>query len=367
MVKNRKYRNALLVVGVLILVSIIYILVHGGRNNHKQEVSIGFIMSGSCSESGWNGRHYQGIREACDELEVELLVKENIDEFSGECEQAVRDLVDEGAQMIFLSSYGYSEEVKDVVAQYPEINFYANSPDYYTENMSTYFARMYQARYLAGIVAGMQTKTNEIGYVAAMPNNEVNRGINAFALGVRSVNTDARVVVTWTGSWDDAQTETMKTQQLIEEVGVDVVTYHQNQANVAVAADQAGIQSIGYHEAVTGLSSGYLTAVVCDWERIYHEIIKEFLRGNGNVEIKYWMGIEKQAVDLTQYSELVSQETRQMVENARNQMLAGQDVFSEMIYDTEGNLRCSTSEIIADIVLWEQMDWYVEGVEFYEE
>ena len=171
-----------------IIAAIFALILFLGKEKEEQGIKIGFIITGSAEESGWNGMHYNGAKEACEKLGTVLLVRENVKEFSGECIQAIRELASEGASMIILSSYGYSEEAKELVKEYPEIAFYVNSSEFHDVNMTSYFSRMYQARYLAGIVAGMKTAGGKIGYVAAMENNEVNRGINAFTLGKSNVS-----------------------------------------------------------------------------------------------------------------------------------------------------------------------------------
>lgn len=367
MAKSRINKAFLLCLGFLVLSVILVLIVRLGSEKEEKEVNIGFIMSGSISEAGWNGMHYKGVYEACDELGARLLVKENVKEFSGQCEKALRELADEGAQIIFLSSYGYSEEVCEVVREYPQITFYANSSEYHEKNMTSYFVRMYQARYLSGIIAGMQTKSNQIGYVAAMPNNEVNRGINAFALGVKRVNPTARVVVAWTGAWDDAQRETEEANHLIQDAKADVLTYHQNQTCVAKAAEEAGIYSIGYHIAAEGFSERYLTAVICNWNMVYQQMIRESMQGKGNSKDNYWIGLEKDAVGLSDYSESVSEEAKAEVKAAVEEIMNGRDIFSGEIYDRAGVLRCGENESISDEMLLEQFNWYVEGVEFYDE
>lgn len=367
MERNRIRGAALIVTGLIITVAILALILFAGNNGKKETVKVGFLMSGSTEETGWNSMHYQGVKKACEELGTELLVKENIQEFSGQCETALRELAKEGAAIIFLSSYGYSEEVHEVVREYPDIAFYANSSEYHEKNMTSYFVRMYQARYLAGILAGMHTDSGRIGYVAAMPNNEVNRGINAFALGVKKVKPDAKVIVAWTGSWDDAEVEMRAANALIEQEQIDVLTYHQNQTYVLDAAEAAGISSIGYHRAVDGLSDNYLTAVECNWQMVYQKIIREALQGKENAEENYWIGLEQEAVGLSKYSAQVSDEEQAAIEDAAEKLRKGRDVFSGEIYDTQGNLRCGTNEAISDKVLLEQLDWYVEGVEFYEE
>lgn len=363
-IKNRDF--LFLIAGVFVLTLLFLMIVLFGREQKEKTVKVGFVMSGSKEESGWNGMHYQGMLKACEECEVELLVKENVKEFTGQCMVAIEELVEEGVGMIVLSSYGYSEEAKEFITKYPEVTFYVNSSEYHDENMTSYFARIYQGRYLAGIIAGMKTESNKIGYVAAMPNNEVNRGINAFTLGVRRVNKDAEVIVAWTGSWDDSQAEKETAARLIEVCKADVLTYHQNQNNVIQAAEEAGVYSIGYHEQFEDFSPQYMTSVVCNWYPVYRELIKEYLKGKGNINTNYWIGMEKEAVNLTTYSSEVTEDIAKEIENARMEILSGKDVFSGEIYDTEGMLRCADNEMLSDEMLLEAFDWFVEGVEFYE-
>ena len=363
---NKTKRIGLLIVLVILLAILIIVLLFLGKTSSKKE-KIGFIMTGSIGEEGWNGMHYKGVSAACNDLDVELLVKENIREFQGECGPAIEDLVNQGCKMIILSSYSYVEEVKEIIENYPEISFYNSSFDYHADNVTSYFPRIYQARYLSGIVAGMQTETNQIGYVAAMPNSEVNRGISAFTLGVRRVNPEAVVTVAWSNAWDNEEEERKQADNLIENVGVDVITYHQNQAYVIEEAEKAGIYSIGYHQSLENCSDRYLTAVVGDWKLTYEAIIRQYLRGNSaNVEY-YWVGIDENAVKLSDFSVIISEEIKAEVTRATNEILAGQDVFSRVIYDNEGNLRCKENQAIRDEILLEQFDWYVEGVEFYDQ
>lgn len=362
---NRQKRLALLVMLVLLIIGLTAVLLFTGKTFSKKE-KIGFIMTGSIGEEGWNGMHYEGVSVACNNLDVDLLVKEKIKEFQGECGPAIEELVNRGCKMVILSSYGYAEEVKDIIEKYPEVSFYTNSFDYHAENVTSYFSRMYQARYLAGIVAGMKTENDKIGYVAAMPTSEVNRGISAFTLGVRRVNPDAVVTVAWSNAWDDEEKERRQADHLIEDVGVDVITYHQNQAYVIEEAEKLGVYSIGYHRMLENCSEKYLTAVVGDWQLTYEAIIRQYLRGNSAEYKIYWVGIDENAVKLADFSTAVSEDIKTEVSKATNEILAGHDVFSGVIYDNEGNLRCKENQAIRDEVLLEQFDWYVEGVEFYE-
>lgn len=360
-------KNILLIFGGLVMAFMFAMIAGSGTVKKKETVKIGLVLTGSKDETGWNGAHYNDVAAACRELGVELAVKEMVEENTGKCETAVRELIKEGVSMILLSSYEYPEELEDVTGEYPEIVFYGISPECQNEDMTSYFGRMYQARYLAGIVAGFRTETNRIGYVAAMPNNEVNRGINAFTLGAKRANPEATVVVAWSGTWDDRERETFLANQLIEKEQVDVLTCHQNQNYVVEAAEAAGIDSIGYHAAVQGLSEHYLTAAVWNWEVLYQEVIRDFMQGKGNKAGNYWLGIDKGVIGLSEYSGRVTEDARNEVEAAKSEMLEGKEVFSGTIHDTEGKLKCDEQETISDEMLLGHSDWFAEGVEFYEE
>jgi len=366
MEKSKKYRWLLLVAATLVLV-VIFLLLSGILSDREGEKhKVGFILSGGATEDGWNGMHYRGMKSACETAEADLLIEEYVLEGSGQCGTAVRELVEAGCEMVVLSSYGYSEEVHELVREYPNVVFYGNSSEYHEQNMTSYFIKMYEARYLAGIIAGRMTKNNQIGYVAAMNNNEVNRGISAFTLGVRRVNPTATVNVIFTGTWDDEETEKAAANKLVKEVGVDLLTYHQNQTYVVEVAEEAGIYSIGYHESTQQFSERYLTAVKCDWQQVYKELIQEFLRGKANSVENFWVGMDTGAVGLDEYSALIPGKVQKEVETVKKEILNGKEIFSGVIYDMEGKLQCDKDELISDERLLEKFDWLVEGVRIYE-
>ncbi len=363
--KHRLRQGILILSAVAVLVAVIIIIAMSDYKA-KESFKVGLIITGKTTDSGWNGAHYNGVVDACGKLGTVLTVKENVTEGDGSCADAIHELVKEGAKMIILSSYSYPAEAKDVIDSYPDIAFYGISSEYTSANLTSYFGRMYQARYLAGIIAGMQTKSGSVGYVAAMSNSEVNRGINAFALGVRSVNPAATVYVSWTGSWDDSEKETAAANRLIADKGADVVTYHQNQHYTAQAADKAGVYSIGYNQTAEGLSDKYLTAAVWDWASLYYQIIREYVQGQPNSVERHWFGIESGAVGLSELSPLVSDDAKQAVEAAKSKLGSIDDVFSGIIYDSNGGLRCGEEEFLSDETLLSNMNWFVEGVEIYE-
>lgn len=328
----------------------------------------GIVLLGGTDEEGWNAPQYRGIRKACTNMHIELLTKERIIG-EGACTKAVQELAHDGAGMIFLASYSYSEEAQKFVHEYPQIAFGTNSAECHARNMTSYFIRMYQGRYLAGALAGMRTKSNVIGYVAAMKNSEVNRGINAFALGARQTNPNARVVVMWTGSWQNEEKEASEARRLIQEAGADILTYHQDEPAAADVAEELGIDYIGYYEDLgqhPWRSDHALTSVVCNWDRYYEDIIRRYLKGELNYVDKQWVGMEAGFVELCPFSAAVTDTEKNRLEELKHAMLNGHFVFAGEIYDQQGNLRCRADESIRDDRLLQHMDWLVKGVDVLE-
>jgi basic membrane protein A len=330
---------------------------------HKQK--IGLIILGDINISGWNAEHYNGIKAACEKFDVDLLFQQNVRENSGECPVAIKNLASRGANMIFLASYSYSREVQNLVKEYPQIAFATNSAEVHDKNLTSYFARMYQARYLSGALAGMRTKSNIIGYVAAMPNTEVNRGINAFTLGVQRTNPNAKVLVMWTGSWQNEKIEAKHAERLIL-AGADVLTYHQDEDATAQVADRYGVDFIAYNEILKGYSDHYLTSVVCIWELYYSDMIQRYLKGELNSVKNHWLGIERGVVMLSDYSPAVSEPMINKLDSIKQELINNKQIFSGRIYDNKGQLRCEEGEAISDDTLLEDINWLVKGVEVLE-
>ncbi len=362
MIKNG---NFLLVIGALLLFAIFGTIFMFDNATQEDPLIIGFMLSGSAHDSGWNGKHYAAMKSVADKMGAKLLVRENIQENTGECPKVIQELAKAGAGLIYLTSYGYPKEAVYYTEEYPRIAFCTTSAEIITRNMTANFVRLYQGRYLSGIIAGLRTQSNLIGYVAAMGNSEVNRGINAFALGVQRVNPEAKVLVAFTGQWEDAETEKVNARRLIA-VGADVLTYHQNQHAVADVAEENGVDFIGYHEALSGYSPHYLTSVVCRWEAYYTDIVHRYLKGELNREPVHWVGIEKDAVYLTDYSSNVTEYMRKNVERAQRDLEDGFMIFSGEIYDNQGNLRCGRGESLSDDILLEHVNWLAKGVEVLE-
>ena len=325
---------------------------------------VGFIITGDIKEKGWNESHYRGIQKACENLKLQLLCRDHVPENSGKCPEEVENLVSEGAKIIFLVSFNYPAEVLPLMEKYQNVIFISMSTLEEAKNLTSCFARMYQGRYMSGALAGMKTKTNSIGYVAAMPNSEVNRGINAFALGVKRTNPDAKVFVRWTGDWQNEEVEAKNAEILITEYNTDVLTYHQNEDAVGKVAEKFGVDFIGYNALLENYSEHYLTSVICRWDLFYEDILQKYLKGELVTLRNHWIGAQQNAITLSDYSSAVDERMRLTLDSIYIELESdGNLIFCNEIYDNEGNLRCEEYEIISDYELLRSINWLVDGVE----
>lgn len=352
-------------VSIVLVIGIVVFIFNFSMTGKNSAIKVGAVLIGVSDDKGWNESHFNGIRTACDSHQCIMYSKELVPEEEEPLRQAVSELVKQGCSVIFLTSYGYGVYADDIAEKYPNVAFYCISGDVSAKNCMSYFARMYQARYLTGIVAGSASESGLLGYVSAMPIPETVRSVNAYALGARRANPSAKVIVKYTGTWDDPDKEEAATRQL-SEAGADVITFHEDRPYAIDLADEMGLYTTGYDYVSKEYSDRFLTAAVFDWDMLYSRILSDYLSGRANFSNDYWLGLNESAVSLYPYSDLVSEETRKLVSAEEERIKTWRDVFSGEIYDNTGVQRCEENERISDDELFNSIDWYVEGVEIYE-
>ena len=354
----------LLLVGLISVVLIIVIRSFRLPETERQ-LTVGCVLIGTKEDMGWNENHYNSILNACRAHGCGFTVRESVAENNVAVSEAVAGLVKEGVNVIFLTSYGYGASMDELARANPRVAFFGIAGEGAAKNATTYFARLYHVRYLSGIIAGATSKTGVLGYVAAMPNAQTNRGINAYAMGVRFANPKARLIVRFTGSWDNEAAE-RESVALLQQQGADVITYHTDKPHSIDEAEKRGLMSVGY-EAVHGdYSDRFLTAALYDWEVIYEKVLEDYLSGRTNFSNSYWLGLEDGAVAMHTLSPFVSERARFLASMEKQRIMNDRSMFSGVIYDNKGTLRCEDGERINDRELFTGMDWFVEGVEIYE-
>ncbi len=322
---------------------------------------VGFIYVGPIGDGGWTYAHDQGRLYLEEQLGVKTLLVEAINDQDSSVESEIHNMVDQGAKVIFATSFGYMEYVEKLSKEYPEVTFLHCSGFKTTENMANYFGRMYEARYLSGIVAGMKTETNKIGYVAAYPIPEVIRGINAFTLGAQSVNPDVTVEVVWTSTWYDPAKEKEAAVALLDG-GVDIISQHQDTAGPQQAAEEKNAFSIGYNTDMKEMApKAYMTAPIWNWGPYYVSQVQAVIDGTFESH-SYWGGMADEIVALAELTDLAPAGAQEKVDEATAKILdASLFIFNGPIKNQEGEVIVPEGTQMTDPEML-NMTWFVEGV-----
>lgn len=356
---------------IAIIAGIVLVLVIGGIfffSAQKKEVAAneptraGIIMIGSRSDSSWNEAHWHGLQEAAKELNLSLDCEEQVS--AGTCREVLEKMTRNGCRVIISTSIDFQDAVLEVAKEKPEVCFFQATGTKYGNNVASYMGRMYQMRYLAGIVAGRQTRSNAIGYITTQPIPEVIRGIDAFTLGVRKANPSAKVYVKYTNNWSDEQSSRQGTVELLDAYkDIDVLGTHIDTYAPLAVAEERGIRVIGCNVDSAGrYPKTVLTSSVWNWEIFYTKYIREAL--NGKFEGRnYLVGVDTGIVGLAPLADSCGPETRELVETERARLTNGEyDVFYGPIMDASGSRRVAEGESLSDKTLFEDLNWYVEGV-----
>ena len=314
-----------------------------------EDVKVGVIHIGDpATGSGYSYTHDQGIvamQETLGLSDEQLVRKNNIDDTDTTAiENAMNECIEEGCNIIFATSWGYMDTCEALAAEYPNV-FFSHATGYKSNgtNFNHYFGRIYQARYLSGIVAGMKTETNKIGYVSAMgsENGECTSGIDAFAMGVASVNPEATVEVKVTNSWYDPEGEGQAAQALIDD-GCDVIAQHCDTNNPQIAARDAGVWGVGYNSDMTAeVGESVLTSVVWNWGAYYTAAVQNVIDGTWTPGVHvedYFGSMADGLLSITALSSEVAEGTQEAVDVAKAAIEDGSfDVFTGTYTDAAGN------------------------------
>ncbi|HWI78544.1 MAG TPA: BMP family ABC transporter substrate-binding protein, partial [Ramlibacter sp.] len=258
----------------------------------KPPLKVGFVYVAPITETGWVRQHEEG-RKAVDAafgVKVKTTYVENVPE-GPDAERVIRDLARQGCGLIFTPSFGYMEPTLKVAKEFPNVKFESITGYKTAPNVAVANARYYEGRYLSGILAGRMTRTHVAGYVAGFPIPEVLQGINAFTLGMRSVDPKAEVKVVWLNTWFDPARERDAAMALFNQ-DVDVISFHTASDAVMRAAQERGKMAIAYHSDMRKAGpDAQIAAVTHHWGDYYKRRTQAVLEGtwkSGN----FWGGVK---------------------------------------------------------------------------
>ena len=328
----------------------------------QEALKVAFIYVGPTGDLGWTWAHDQGRLYLEEQLGdgVETAFIENVPE-GPDAERVIRDFARKGFDLIIATGFGYLDPTLTVAREFPHIHFVTVVDLKTAENISTLFGRMYQPRYLSGLIAGSMTESNSIGYVAAFPIPQVIRGINAFTLGVREVNPDAEVRVVWTNTWFGPPQEKEAAEALLDQ-GVDIIAQHQDSAEPQKAAADRGRRGIGYDSDMRAfVGDTVLTSPVWNWGPAYLLFVEQVRTGTWEPQ-QVWGGMDDGIVALAALSPSVPAEVVAVVEERQAAIIAGEiEVFCGALTGQNGVVFLPEGQCMTDEQMM-GMNWFVEGV-----
>lgn len=362
-----KKNRVVLVLVALLLISL-PVFAGGAQEEPTAEAEdsvfkVAFVYIGIPGDLGWTFEHDRGRLAAVEALgdRIETAYVENVPE-GPDATRVIRQFAQKGFDMIWTTSFGYMDPTLEVAADYPDVVFEHCSGYKTSDNMANYFGRIYQSRYLSGIVAGSATETGVIGYVGAFPIPEVVRGINAFTIGVQKTNPDAVVKVVWTNTWYDPVKEREAAVALLD-AGADVIAQHQDTTEPQKAAQERGLYSIGYHSDMAGfVGDSVLVSAMWEFGPFYTERIEAAMNGTWKSQ-SFWGGLAEGTVRLSDFSPLVPADVKELVMAEMKKIESGSwDVFNGPVTDQGGSIVIADGENPSDGDLL-GMSYFVKGVE----
>jgi len=328
----------------------------------KSPVKAAFVYVTPVFDAGWTRQHDEG-RKAVEKAlgtAVKTTVVDNVAE-GADSERVVRDLAQQGHDVIFTTSFGYMEPTLKVAKEFPNVKF-ESITGYKTDvNVSVANARYYEGRYLAGVAAGRMTQSNVAGYVAGFPIPEVLQGLNAFTLGMRSVNPKAQVKVIWLNSWFDPAKERDAAFTLFNQ-SVDVITFHTASNAVMVAAQERGKMAIAYHSDMRKVApEAQLMAVTHEWGAYYTRRVTDVQKGqwrSGNV----WAGLKEGMIRVGDFGPKLPAKVRDEIAKVQQDIVQGKrHPFQGPIADNEGKTIAAVGQKLSDVQIL-NMNYGVAGV-----
>lgn len=324
-------------------------------------LGVGFVYVSPIGEAGWTFQHDIARKEMEKALAGKLTTRyvESVPE-GADAERVIRDLAQQGNKLIFTTSFGYMNPTLKVAKQFPNVKFVHLTGYKTAANVATANARFYEARYLAGVLAGKMSKSNVAGYVGAFPIPEVLQGINAFTRGMKSVNPKAEVRVVWVNSWFDPGKERDAAITLMGQ-GADVVTHHTDSHAAVQAAEEKGKYAVGYHSDMKKFGpKAQLAAVTHHWGNYYTQAAQQVIDGKWK-PTSVWGGIKDGFVKLEAINPAVPNDVRQLVASVEKDLVSGKITpFDAPVKDNEGKVRLDKGALNDDAL--NKMDYYVEGV-----
>lgn len=339
----------------------------------SRKLNVAFVYARSSNTSGWTYGHELGRQYVEKAMNGQIttkyidMVPENDNAYV-----LIKQLAEENNEVIFTTSPIYRNVTLKCALEFPGIKFFNCSEYHPYKHLSNYYGRTYEARFLTGIIAGVMTHTNNLGYAATSPTPEVTSCINAFALGAKMVNPEAKVKVVWTREWNSHHKFTDADKKLTG-MGCDIISNRNLTVPRDVTVKYGAYSMLCSMDINTGKPVHHLATPIWHWGIFYEKIIESILNNtfkdimdlfsNNSHLVNFWWGIASGAIDIYYSKKYVPQDTQKLVNVLRKMIISNEyNPFTGPIYDIAGNLKVDEDEVISneDIL---NMKWFADNVE----
>src|SRR5271154_2565533 len=325
-------------------------------------LKVGFIYLGPVGDFGWTYQHDIARKTAVDHFgdKIKTTYVENVAE-GPDSEKVLNDLANQGHKLIFATSFGYMNYVLNSAKRHPAV-FYEHATGYKrTENVADYNIRFYQARYVQGIIAGKLSKAGLAGYVGSVPVPEVVQGINAFMLGMQSINPKARLKFVLINSWYDPPKEGDAAKALIDQ-GCDVITQHTDSPAPLQAAASRGVKAVGQSTDMAKFATGsQLSASTDVWGPYYIKRIGDVLAGTWK-STDTWGGFDSGMLAMSPFRNMPDDVLALANQTVADIKAGTNKIFVGPLTDQSGAVKVAAGVVMDDKAL-NEMQWLVQGVE----
>jgi len=327
-----------------------------------EPLKVAFLHNTAIASGGWTYAHDLG-RQYVEKKFGDKIKVTNVDniEAGPDAERALREFVSAGNKLIFTTSFGFMDGTLKVAGNTPKVTFYHCSGYKTAPNLSVYNTRIYEAVYLAGVMAGKMSKSGKLGYVAPFPIPEIVRNINAFEQGAKSVNPKATTTVIWVNTWFDVSKEKQAAEVLIGQ-GADVLMQNTSSSAVIKAAEEKGLYAIGIDSDRSALApKAILASTTPVWGPYYERMIQAALDGKP-LQAPVFGGFKEGMVDVVGINSAVPAATVAQVNKLKGEMTAGKfNVFAGPVKAQDGTVKVPAGRNMSDEEL-NGINWFIEGV-----
>jgi basic membrane protein A len=325
-------------------------------------LSVGFIYVGPVGDLGWSYQHDQSRKavEAAYGAKVKTTFVESVPE-GPDTERVLAELASKGAGLIFATSFGFMNPTLKAAQRFPKVHFEHATGYKRAKNVATYNIRFYEGRYIQGVIAGKLSKKGIVGYIGSVPIPEVIMGMNAFILGMRSVNPNGKLKMVWINSWYDPGKEGDAAKALFDQ-GADIIAQHTDSAAPLQVAQQRGLVGFGQASDMFKLApKAQLTASIDNWAPYYTERVKLVLDGAWT-STDTWGGLASGMLKMADYTNMPA-DVAALAKQAEADIKSGKIVpFKGPIKDQGGAVKVAANVALDDGAI-AGMNWLADGVE----